>query len=240
MPETCASPAEETADVPRRRRRARPSSTADVATLADRTEGWAAALQLATLSMQGRDDVTGFVAGFAGDDRYVVDYLADEVLLPPARRASATSCCAHPSSTGSPATCATPSPDRPGGRAMLEALDRANLFLVPLDDRRHWYRYHHLFADVLRAHLRAEHPTRRPTLHRRASRWYAEAGEPVAAVRHALAAGDVDRAADLVEAAIPALRPRPRRRPRCAAGSTTSPTRSCAGVLCSPSASSAR
>ena len=176
----------------------------DVATLADRTEGWAAALQLATLSMQGRDDVAGFVAGFAGDDRYVVDYLADEVLSRQSaevrdfllrtsvlERLAGELCDAV---TG-----------RPGGRAMLELLDRANLFLVPLDDRRQWYRYHHLFADVLRAHLDAEHPGEAQTLHRRASDWYAQADEPVAAVRHSLAAADVERAADLVEAAVPAL-----------------------------------
>ena len=89
---------------------------------------------------------------------------------------------------------------------MLEALDRANLFLVPLDDSRRWYRYHHLFADVLQAHLLDERPDEVAALHRRASRWYDQNGEPSAAVRHALAAGDVERAADLVELAIPALR----------------------------------
>ena len=88
---------------------------------------------------------------------------------------------------------------------MLESLERRNLFVVPLDDQRRWYRYHHLFADVLRAHLLAEQPDEVAGLHRRASDWYDEAGEPLDAVRHALAAGDVDRAADLVELAIPAL-----------------------------------
>ena len=93
----------------------------------------------------------------------------------------------------------------PGGKATLEALDRANLFLVPLDDSRHWYRYHHLFADMLRAHLADERPDEVTDLHRRASQWYDQNGQPSPAVRHALAAGDVERAADLVELAIPEL-----------------------------------
>ena len=89
---------------------------------------------------------------------------------------------------------------------MLEALDRGNLFLVPLDDRRRWYRYHHLFADVLQARLLDEQPGQVPDLHRRASAWYEQNGERSEAVRHALAAGDFERAADLVELAIPAMR----------------------------------
>ena len=93
----------------------------------------------------------------------------------------------------------------PGGRATLEALDRANLFVVPLDNNRHWYRYHHLFADMLQAHLQDERPDEIADLHRRASQWYDQDGQPLPAVRHALAAGDAERAADLVELAIPAL-----------------------------------
>jgi LuxR family maltose regulon positive regulatory protein len=93
-----------------------------------------------------------------------------------------------------------------GGKAMLEALDRGNLFLVPLDDRRHWYRYHHLFGDVLRARLLDEQPDRVGELHRRASAWHAENGEPSEAIGHALAGGDAERAADLVELAMPAAR----------------------------------
>ena len=94
---------------------------------------------------------------------------------------------------------------------MLETLERQNLFVVPLDDNRRWYRYHHLFADVLRAHLLDERA--RPTcaeLHRRASAWYAEAGQPEAACATRWSAGDVDRAAELVELAIPELRRRRR------------------------------
>jgi len=92
------------------------------------------------------------------------------------------------------------------GRATLGTLERANLFLVPLDDRRRWYRYHHLFADVLRAHLLGEQPDNVPALHSRASGWFERNGEPTEAIRHALAAGDFDRAANLAELAIPAMR----------------------------------
>jgi LuxR family maltose regulon positive regulatory protein len=93
-----------------------------------------------------------------------------------------------------------------GGKDMLATLERRNLFLVPLDDRRRWYRYHHLFADVLQTHLLDEQPDEVPDLHRRASGWYDRNGQPVEAIRHALAAPDFERAADLVELAIPDMR----------------------------------
>ncbi len=176
----------------------------DLATLADRTEGWAAALRLAALSMQGRDNVSAFVTEFAGDDRYVVDYLVDEVLSrqPDDVRDFLLRTSVLDRLTGDLCDTVT---GRSDGRTMLHALERANLFVIPLDDRRLWYRYHHLFADVLQAHLGAERSGESAVLHRRASDWYAEAGEPVAAVRHALAAGEVDRAADIAEAALPAV-----------------------------------
>jgi LuxR family maltose regulon positive regulatory protein len=179
----------------------------DVTTLAERTEGWVAALQLAALSMQGRDDVASFVAGFAGTDRYVVDYLVDEVLSrqPDDVRTFLLRTSVLDRLTGDLCDAVTESS---GGRAMLETLYRANLFLVPLDDRRHWYRYHHLFADVLQTHLRDVSPDEQEALHRRASQWYADAGIPAAAVRHALAACDVERAADIAEATFPALQQR--------------------------------
>ncbi|HJU01721.1 MAG TPA: helix-turn-helix transcriptional regulator, partial [Actinomycetes bacterium] len=177
----------------------------EIAALEGRTEGWIAALQLAALSMQGRDDVAGFVASFAGDDRYIVDYLVDEVLgrQPAHLRGFLLQTSILDRLSGPLCDAVT---GRPGGRAMLESLERANLFLVPLDDRRRWYRYHHLFADVLRTHLLDERPDAVPGLHRRASRWYEQHGEPAPAIRHALAAGDVERAAALVELAIPELR----------------------------------
>jgi LuxR family maltose regulon positive regulatory protein len=177
----------------------------DVTALEGRTEGWIAALQLAALSMQGRDDVAGFIASFAGDDRYVVDYLAEEVLARQSDRVQAfllqTSILDRLS--GPLCDAVTGQGD---GKGMLEALDRGNLFLVSLDDRRRWYRYHHLFADVLQARLQDEEPGQVPDLHRRASDWYEQAGERPAAIGHALAAGDFERAAGLVELAIPAMR----------------------------------
>ena len=177
----------------------------DVTALEGRTEGWIAALQLAALSMQGRDDVAAFIADFAGDDRYIVDYLAEEVL---ARQPEHVQHFLLQTSvldrlTGPLCDAVT---GQEGGKAKLAALERGNLFLVPLDDRRRWYRYHQLFADVLRARLLDGQPDDVPELNRRASAWYEQNGEPSEAIRHALAAGDVERAADLVELVIPDLR----------------------------------
>jgi LuxR family maltose regulon positive regulatory protein len=158
----------------------------DVAALEGRTEGWIAALQLAALSMQGRADIAGFIAGFAGDDRYVVDYLFEEVLQrqPDDVQAFLLQTSILDELTGPLCDAVT---GHGGGKAMLEALDRGNLFLVPLDDRRQWYRYHHLFADVLRARLLDEQPDQVPDLHRRASAWYERSGEQPIAIGHALA-----------------------------------------------------
>ncbi len=171
---------------------------ADVDALEDRTEGWIAALQLAALSLRDRDDVTGFIAGFAGDDRYVVDYLVEEVL---ARQQTEVRSFLLQTSildrlNGSLCDALTQAKT---GRAMLELLDRSNLFMVPLDDNRQWYRYHHLFADVLRAHLEQERPDEVADLHRRAAGWHAAHAAPEPAVRHAVAAGDVELAADVAE-----------------------------------------
>ena len=177
----------------------------DVAVLEGRTEGWIAALQLAALSMQGRDDVAGFIDGFAGDDRYVVDYLAEEVLARQPDRVQAFLLQTSILDRLSGPLCDAVT-GQGGGKAMLAVLDRANLFLVPLDDRRQWYRYHHLFADVLRARLLDEQPGQVPDLHRRASAWYQGSGEPSMAIGHALAGEDFGRAADLVELAVPAMR----------------------------------
>jgi ATP/maltotriose-dependent transcriptional regulator MalT len=180
-------------------------SAGDIAALEGRTEGWIAALQLAALSMQGRDDVAGFIAGFAGDDRYIVDYLVEEVLgrQPAHVRSFLVQTSILDRLSGPLCDAVT---GQHGGKAMVESLDRANLFVVPLDDRRRWYRYHLLFADVLQTHLMDEHPDLVAALHRRASLWYEQNEEPSQAIRHALAAGDVERAAGLIELAIPALR----------------------------------
>jgi LuxR family maltose regulon positive regulatory protein len=177
---------------------------ADVSALEARTEGWIASLQLAALSLRGRDDPSRFIEGFAGDDRYVVDYLVEEVLdrQPPEVRDFLLGTAALERLTGPLCDAVT---ETTNSAQMLESLERRNLFVVPLDDQRRWYRYHHLFADVLRAHVLAEQPERVPGLHARASAWYDEAGEPVLAIKHALAAGDAERAADLMELANPAL-----------------------------------
>src|SRR6266571_1333231 len=164
-----------------------------------------AALKTAALSLQGREDVTAFIDGFAGDDRYIVDFLAEEVLQRQPEHVQQfllqTSILDRLSG---PLCDAVTGQD--GGQAKLAALERGNLFLVPLDDRRRWYRYHQLFADVLHARLRDEQPDDVPDLHRRASGWYEQHGDPPEAIRHALAAGAFERAADLVELAIPAMR----------------------------------
>jgi LuxR family transcriptional regulator, maltose regulon positive regulatory protein len=176
----------------------------DVAALGGRTEGWIAALQLAALSVQGRDDAGAFIAGFAGDDRYVVDYLAEEVLArqPDGVRDFLLETSVLERLSGPLCDAVT---GRDDGSATLVALERANLFLVPLDDRRQWYRYHHLFADVLRAHLRELRPEEEAVLHRRASLWFESDGDTSAAIRHALAGRDHARAADLIERAAPQM-----------------------------------
>jgi LuxR family maltose regulon positive regulatory protein len=177
----------------------------DVSALESRTEGWIAALQLAALSLQGRDDVADFIASFTGDDRFVVDYLVEEVLerQDPLVRSFLLQTSVLDRLTGSLCDAVT---QRSGGKATLEALDRANLFLVALDDRREWYRYHHLFADVLRARVLDEQPEIVRDLHRRAGDWYEARGDRPDAIAHAIAGRDVDRAAELVELAAPEMR----------------------------------
>src|SRR5215216_3295629 len=171
---------------------------AAVVALADRTEGWVAGLQLAALSLQGRINPAAFIDGFSGSHRYVLDYLTEEVLdgqpdhlvrflleTSILERLCGPLCDAV---TG-----------RADSQALLEQVERANLFLVPLDEVRGWWRYHHLFADLLRARLATEQPERVPELHRAAAAWSEAHGLADDAVRHALAAGDADWAAWLVE-----------------------------------------
>ena len=179
-------------------------SVEDVAALEDRTEGWIAGLQLAALSMRGRADVGGFIRAFAGDNRYVVDYLVEEVLQhqPEPVRSFLLQTAILDRLSGPLCDAVTA---REGGKARLEALERGNFFVIPLDNQRHWYRYHHLFAEVLSAHLIAEQPDQISMLHRRASQWYELNDMPSDAIRHALAAEDFARAADLVELAVPAM-----------------------------------
>ncbi|MDQ5811408.1 MAG: helix-turn-helix transcriptional regulator, partial [Actinomycetota bacterium] len=180
-------------------------SAEDIAALETRTEGWIAGLQLAALSMRGREDVASFIRAFAGDNRYIVDYLVEEVLQrQPERIRSFLLQTSILDRLNGPLCDAVTGQEE--GNARLEALERGNFFVVPLDDKRKWYRYHHLFADVLNAQLMAEQPDQVSTLHRRASEWYEQNGSAADAIRHALAAEDFERAADLVELAVPEMR----------------------------------
>ena len=171
---------------------------AAVAALLARTEGWVAGLQLAGLSLRGQADVTGFVASFSGSHRFVLDYLAEEVLdrQPEQVRAFLLEASVLERLSGELCDAVT---GRTDGQAMLERVERANLFLLPLDEVRGWWRYHQLFADLLRARLQQERPERVPALHRNAAAWYDEHGLADDAVRHALAAGEAVWAARLVE-----------------------------------------
>jgi LuxR family maltose regulon positive regulatory protein len=166
--------------------------------LAARTEGWAAGLQLAGLSLRGHDDVGAFVAAFTGSHRYVLDYLAEEVLerQPGQVREFLLETSVLERLSGELCDAVT---GRPGSQALLEQAERAGLFVVPLDEVRGWWRYHHLFADLLRARLQAEQPGRIAGLHRNAAAWYAGRGLADDAIRHAVAAGEMTRAARLIE-----------------------------------------
>jgi LuxR family maltose regulon positive regulatory protein len=169
-----------------------------VAALVARTEGWAAGLQLAGLSLRGHADPAGFAAAFSGSHRFVLDYLADEVLVgqPGQVRAFLLETSVLERLTGELCDAVT---GRAGSQAMLAGIERAGLFVVPLDEVRGWWRYHHLFADLLRARLQEEQPGRVPALHRAAAAWSEEHDLADDAVRHALAAGDAGWAARLVE-----------------------------------------
>ena len=175
-----------------------PLPDAVAAALAARTEGWAAGLQLAGLSLRGQNDVDGFVAAFTGSHRYVLDYLAEEVLEHQSEQVRTflleTSVLERLSGELCDAVTG-----RPGSQALLEQAERAGLFVIPLDEVRGWWRYHHLFADLLRARLQAEQPGRVPGLHRNAAAWYAERGLADDAIRHAVAAGEMTWAARLIE-----------------------------------------
>src|ERR1700722_2861187 len=174
------------------------------AALVARTEGWAAGLQLAGLSLRGHPDPAGFVAAFSGSHRFVLDYLADEVLdgQPAEVRAFLLETSVLERLSGELCDAVT---GRAGGQAMLAGIERAGLFLVPLDEVRGWWRYHHLFADLLRARLQAEQPGRVRALHRAAAAWCDEHDLADDAVRHALAAGNAAWAARLVERHVETL-----------------------------------
>ena len=176
-----------------------PALPDEIATaLAARTEGWAAGLQLAAMSLRGRSDVAGFVADFSGSHRHVLDYLAEEVLerQPEQVRAFLLETSVLDRLSGELCDAVT---GRPGSQALLEQVEHAGLFLTPLDEVRGWWRYHHLFADLLRARLEAEQPGRVARLHRNAAGWCGERGLADEAIRHAIAAGEMTWAARLIE-----------------------------------------
>lgn len=165
--------------------------------LHDRTEGWVAGLYLAVLSMRGRDDASGFVESFAGSDRRVVDYLAAEVLGE--QREAELDFLLHTSVLDR--FCAPLCDDVTGGRdsrTRLDRIERVNYFLIPLDPRHEWYRYHHLFGELLRHELQRRQPRRAAELHQRAGRWFLDAGMVSEAIAHLTAAGELDAASELI------------------------------------------
>jgi LuxR family maltose regulon positive regulatory protein len=169
----------------------------EVARLAERTEGWAAGLVLAGLSLRGRPDPSGFVAAFSGGDRHVADYLLAEVLerQPPELREFLLRTSVLERLSGPLGDAVLETQD---SAALLGELEASNLFVVPLDDHRQWYRYHQLFADLLQLQLVAREPGLVPVLHRRAAAWHQAAGQIDQAIGHASAAGDLAEAATLV------------------------------------------
>ena len=172
---------------------------AAVAALAARTEGWAAGLQLAALSLRGQDDPAGFVAAFTGSHRYILDYLAEEVLERQSEQVRAFLLETSVLERLSGPLCNAVT-GRVGSQALLEGAERAGLFLIPLDEVRGWWRYHHLFAGLLRARLQVEQPGRVVTqLHRHAAAWYAEHELADDAIGHAVAAGEMLWAARIIE-----------------------------------------
>jgi len=173
-------------------------SAEDVVALETRTEGWIAGLQLAAVSMQGRSDAHSFAKSFTGSHRYVLDYLIEEVLQQQTegiqRFLLYTSILDR--MTGSLCDALTGQED---GQQTLEALERANLFIVPLDDERRWYRYHHLFADLLRQRSKHTHPSLINDLHAKAAAWYETNGDLSEAIHHAFAGDDLKIATRLIE-----------------------------------------
>ncbi|MFL7869436.1 MAG: LuxR C-terminal-related transcriptional regulator, partial [Anaerolineales bacterium] len=169
----------------------------EVAVLEVRTEGWIAGLQIAALSMQGRDDISEFIRVFSGSHRHILGYLADEALN---QRPKGTLDFLLQTSIlerlcGPICDAVT---GESGGQEILESLEHANLFITALDNDGKWYRYHHLFAEVLQAHLRQNYPEMPAELHKRASEWFEAHDSVLEAVQHALAAGELDRAAQLI------------------------------------------
>ena len=192
-------------------------SADDLSAMETRTEGWIAGLQLAALSMQSSKDIHGFVSAFTGSHHYVMDYLVEEVLrLQPKKVGDFLLQTSILDQMCGPLceSVIDADPEEPvDGQAMLESLERMNLFVIPLDDERRWYRYHHLFADVLRKRLEQHYPDSLPRLHQRASQWFEQNGLVPEAIRHSLTGGDQDRVIQLIEQNGPS--PLNKRRTEC-------------------------
>ena len=173
-------------------------SQEQVAVLEARTEGWAAGLHLAALSLRAQADLPAALAAFAGSDRSIVDYFAEEILdrLPEQARVFLERTSILERLT--PSLCDAVVGE-PGSAAVLAVLERGNVFITPVDQGRQWFRYHQLFADALRHRLQRDEPTLLPVLHERASTWFAANGLPEPALEHALAAEQWDRAARLLQ-----------------------------------------
>src|SRR2546423_2024703 len=182
-------------------------SAEDIARLSTRTEGWIAGLQLAAISMQGHQDATSFITSFTGSHHFVLDYLVEEVLQqqPESIQTFLLRTSILDRMTGSLCDAVLLNPSG-SGPATLESIEHANLFLVPLDNERRWYRYHHLFADLLRQRLQQRSASSTgderdsvAELHMRASQWFEDNGLEIEAFHHAAAAHDVARAERLIE-----------------------------------------
>lgn len=178
-------------------------SEEDVQTLHRRTEGWISGLQIAAASLQGHEDVRGFIDSFSGSHHYIMEYLLDEVLRRQPEVIQSflleTSILERLCGAVCDAVRSTSSEALSPSRVILQQLEQANLFIVSLDAQREWYRYHRLFSDLLQGRLQRESPTLLPDLHRRASAWFEDKGWIDEAVHHALLSGDADHAANIVE-----------------------------------------
>jgi LuxR family transcriptional regulator, maltose regulon positive regulatory protein len=182
-----------------------PLSEEDVATLQRRTEGWIAGLHLAALSLRKQQDLPGWVADFAGNYRYLLDYVQQDILarLPVPLQDFLLQTSILTRMNAALCQAVTAGHSLQASQQMLEEVEQANLFVVPLDEQRQWYRYHDLFREALLARLHASQPELVPLLHSRAARWYETQGEWREAIAHALAAPDYPLAASLMEQAAP-------------------------------------
>ena len=170
----------------------------DIAALERRTEGWIAGLQMAAISLQGKKDTTELIKSFSGSHRLVLDYLIEEVLEQQPKSVQNFLLQTSILNRLTESLCDVITGQN-NSQQVLESLDRANLFIIPLDEKRCWYRYHHLFADLLRQRLRQKHPEQISKLHRSASEWYEQKSLWSDAIHHAFASEDLERVADLIE-----------------------------------------